>query len=137
VITAIRADRQLRHQLFDSFLEGFGLIHNRLRRVMASEQITHIACEGLEVDPDLMTVVELVDEPKDRPGTVAKELRRGYTWQGRILRFAEVQAVRAGPKALAEFAGAETRKSEEPPLGADDQAETTDGPAVLAEGPTP
>ena len=28
------------------------------------------------------------------PGTVAKELRRGYTWRGRVIRFAEVQAVR-------------------------------------------
>ena len=41
-----------------------------------------------------MTVIEVVDEPRDRPGTVVKELRRGYTWRGRVIRFAEVQAVR-------------------------------------------
>ena len=31
--------------------------------------------------------------------TVVKELRRGYTWQGRVLRYAEVQAARSGPTA--------------------------------------
>ena len=63
---------------------------------MASEQVAHLACEGKPVDPELMTVIEVVDEPRERPGTVAKELRRGYTWRGRVIRFAEVQAVR-GP----------------------------------------
>ncbi len=33
-------------------------------------------------------------------GTVLKELRRGYTWRGRLIRFAEVQAIRGamGPE---------------------------------------
>jgi molecular chaperone GrpE len=94
VIAEVQSDGHAREQLFDSFIEGYGLISNRLRRVLASEQIAHIPCEGKPVDPELMTVIEVVDEPRDRPGTVVKELRRGYTWRGRLIRCAEVQAVR-------------------------------------------
>src|SRR5271157_6019798 len=63
-----------------SLLEGFDLIQNRVRKVLQSEAIEPIACMGRPVDPDLMTVIE--------------ELRRGYTWRGRVLRLAEVRAVR-------------------------------------------
>jgi molecular chaperone GrpE len=94
VIDTVRRDGLTRLELFDSFLEGYGLIQKRLRRALLSEQIIHIPCEGNPVDPELMTVIEVVDEPRDQPGTVARELRRGYTWRGRVIRFAEVQAVR-------------------------------------------
>jgi molecular chaperone GrpE len=98
VMETVRRDGQTRQELFDSFLEGYGLIQKRLRRALASEQVTHIPCEGKPVDPELMTVIEVIDEPRDQPGTVAKELRRGYTWRGRVIRFAEVQAVRGAWK---------------------------------------
>ncbi len=73
-------------------LEGYGLIHSRLARVMAAEQIERIPCEGHPVDPERMIVLEVVDDPDRPPGTVLKELRSGYTWKGRLLRYAEVQA---------------------------------------------
>jgi len=84
-----------RDDLFDSLLEGYGLIQKRLRRVMTAEQIERIACEGAPVNLDLMNVIDVVDDPRYRPGTVVKELRRGYTWKGRLIRYAEVQAVRS------------------------------------------
>jgi molecular chaperone GrpE len=96
VIEVVQRDAASRHALFDAFSEGFGLIRKRLRRVMAAEQLVHIPCEGRTVDPELMTVLEVVDTAADPPGTVTKELRRGYTWRGRLLRYAEVQAVRSG-----------------------------------------
>jgi molecular chaperone GrpE len=101
VLAIVNRDGIGRHELFESFLEGYGLIQKRLRRAMASEQLVHIDCEGKPVNPELMTVIEVVDEPRDRPGTVAKELRRGYTWKGRLIRFAEVQAVRGAWKSPA------------------------------------
>ena len=93
-IAAIRQDARTRHELFDSFLEGYRLIQKRLRRTLAFEQIVHIPCEGNPVDPAVMTVIEVVDGPRSAAGTVLKELRRGYTWRGRLIRFAEVQAIR-------------------------------------------
>ena len=62
---------------------------------MAAEQVERIPCEGRPVDPERMTVLEVVDDAGPLPGSVVKELRRGYTWRGRVVRYAEVQAVRA------------------------------------------
>jgi len=98
VIEIVRLDGLIRHELFDSFLEGYGLIRKRLGRVLAAQEISHIDCEGKPVDPDLMTVIEVVDEPHDHPGIVVKELLRGYTWRGHVIRYAEVQAVRGAWK---------------------------------------
>lgn len=80
---------------FDALLEGYGLVQNRLRRAMASEKIERIVCLGNAVDPERMTVLEVIDDPTQPPGTVVKEIRQGYTWRGRVIRYAEVLATRA------------------------------------------
>jgi molecular chaperone GrpE len=87
--------------LLDAMLEGYGLIQSRLRRAMDAEQIRRVESRGRLVDPERMTVVEVVDAPGVPPGHVVDELRRGYTWRGRVLRFAEVRASRLPPTALA------------------------------------
>jgi molecular chaperone GrpE len=113
VIETVRLAGLARHDLFDSFLEGYSLIQKRLGRVLAAERVEHIPCEGKPVDPELMTVIEVVDEPGDRPGTVVKELRRGYTWRGRLIRCAEVQAVPGAWKRTAAPQDGGAAKSEE------------------------
>lgn len=112
VIETLRRESQTREETFSVFLEGYGLIQKRLRRAMASEQVVHIACEGKPVDPELMTVLELVEEPGKKPGTVARELRRGYMWRGRVIRFAEVQAVRGAYATAVDTEGAAACESE-------------------------
>jgi len=77
-----------------ALVEGFDLIQNRVRRLLQSEAIEPIACLGRPVDPERMIVVDITESPDRPPGTVIEELRRGYTWRGRILRLAEVRAVR-------------------------------------------
>jgi molecular chaperone GrpE len=81
------------HTIFDALLEGYGLIENRLRRAMQQDMIVRIPCLGEPADPNRMTVVEIVSDPTRRPGTVVEEVRPGYCWNGRVLRFAEVKAV--------------------------------------------
>jgi molecular chaperone GrpE len=92
VKNVVQGDAWLRRDLLEALLEGYGLIQARLARVMASEQIERIPCEGRPVDPERMTVIDVVDDPDRPPGTVVKELRSGYTWRARLLRYAEVQA---------------------------------------------
>ena len=79
--------------IFDSLLEGYDLIATRLRRTMEQQSIVRIPCLGEEADPERMTVVEVVADPTRRPGTVVEEIRPGYCFKGRVLRFAEVKAV--------------------------------------------
>ncbi len=89
-----RETRGMNQDWLQSLLEGFELIHNRVRRVLKSEAIEPIACLGLPVDPERMIVIETTDSTDSPPQTVVDELRRGYTWRGRVLRLAEVRAVR-------------------------------------------
>jgi molecular chaperone GrpE len=112
VLDVVREAGRARRDLFESLLEGYGLIQNRLSRVLKSERIERIPGEGHPVDPERMVVIEVVDDPRRPPGTVVKELRRGYTWKGRLLRYAEVSAASAArgappaPVDDAEFASA-------------------------------
>jgi molecular chaperone GrpE len=132
VLDVVREAGQVRRDFFDSLLEGYGLIQNRLRRVMKSEQIEPIACEGRPVDPQRMTVIEVVEDTHQPPGTVVKELRRGYTWRGRLLRYAEVQAAstagtRAGTPGEAPTWGREDDDNSEDDRRIDADSDADDG----------
>lgn len=88
-------EAEARPGLFDALLEGYDLTRARLRRALESGQVRRIECNGLPVDPERMTVVEAVDAPGMEPGRVVDEVRRGYIWRGRVLRYAEVRAARS------------------------------------------
>ncbi|MEX0819369.1 MAG: nucleotide exchange factor GrpE [Pirellulaceae bacterium] len=75
-------------------MEGYQLIRARLRRVMLEQEVARIDCVGETVDPARMTVVELVDDPQAEQGVVLEEVRPGYTYRGKVIRFAEVRAAR-------------------------------------------
>ena len=91
----VERSRSFHLALFDTLIEGYDLIQARLKRALAAEQIRRIEARGRKVDPERMTVVEVVEAPGQAAGTVLDEIRKGYTWRGRVLRFAEVRAVRA------------------------------------------
>jgi molecular chaperone GrpE len=95
-VRAIAASQgaEKRQPLFDALLEGYDLIRSRLRRALDSADIKRIECVGRPVDPDRMTVLEVVEDPVRSPGEVVEEVRSGYTWGERVLRYAEVRAAR-------------------------------------------
>lgn len=82
-----------RPQLLAAMIEGFRLVQQRSARLLAAEDIVRIATLGEPVDPDTMVVLETIDAP-EYAGMVVEEVRRGYTWNGRLLRCAEVRAGR-------------------------------------------
>ena len=84
--------RQERESLLGALLEGYKLMQNRLSRAMNAVHICRIETVGQPVDPDRMVVVDVVDSPGTPPGAVVDELRRGYVWNDRVLRCAEVRA---------------------------------------------
>lgn len=75
--------------------DGLKLVALRLQRLLEQQGVARIACVGRRVDPTRMNVVEILDDPSLDGETVVEELRPGYTWRDRMLRFAEVRAVRA------------------------------------------
>ena len=74
-------------------MDGQGLVQQRLRRSMAAVGLVRIRAVGRLVDPDQMVVIEVV-AAEGTPGQVTDEVRPGYTWQGQVLRPAEVRAIR-------------------------------------------
>jgi molecular chaperone GrpE len=94
---AAKHGRKERETLFAALLEGYGLIQGRLTRALAADHVQRIATLGKPVDPERMIVVEVVEAPEKAPGTVVEEVRRGYTWNDRVLRCAEVRASREHP----------------------------------------
>lgn len=80
-------------EIFDSLVEGYDLLLGRLGRAMKKAELYRIECVGKPADPNLVTVVEVVDDPMRPPGLVVEEVRPGYYWKGKLLRFAEVRAV--------------------------------------------
>ena len=86
--------RESQAEIFAALLEGYGLIQARLRKALEAGQVSRIDCVGQPVDPSRMTVIEAIDSVDQPPGYVVNEVRRGYTWRGRVLRYAEVRAAR-------------------------------------------
>ncbi len=88
-----RAQQDARMKIVESLLDGYTLVRRRLQRSMAKKRLCRIDSLGMPVDPNAMTVVEVVDvadAPGHAPGTVIEEVRPGYRWNGRVVRFAEV-----------------------------------------------
>jgi molecular chaperone GrpE (heat shock protein) len=79
--------------IFDALLEGYDLILARLQRTMDEHGLLRMECVGHQVDPQRMTVVETVIDLGRPPGCVVEEIRTGYYWNSRLLRYAEVKVV--------------------------------------------
>jgi len=88
-----RQAAEVHRGIFESLVEGYGLIQSRLKRVMDKEGLYRVDCVGQPVDPNSMTVVEVVEDPGRPPGLVIEEVRPGYYWKAKVFRFAEVRAI--------------------------------------------
>jgi hypothetical protein len=89
----LAAGRQVR-QLLDSVIAGYIMGLQRIDRALTQHDLEVIDCVGEPFDPESMEVVEVVLEP-GRSGTeVLEEVRRGYLWEGRLFRHAQVRVAR-------------------------------------------
>ena len=66
----------------------------RLEQILGAQQVVALAALGQPLDPHAMRAAEL-DQRRDLAnGIVTEELRKGYLWQGELLRVAEVKVNR-------------------------------------------
>jgi molecular chaperone GrpE (heat shock protein) len=78
----------------DVHLEGYRLICSRMERELSQHKIQRIKCLGEVFDPARMNVVGLANSARLPPRTVVEEVRPGYLWRSKVVRFAEVRVVR-------------------------------------------
>lgn len=89
------AARQTADEEIGRLREGYELMLQRLQRDMMQQGVQRVETVGRRVDPQLMTVVELVEDAQAEPETVVEELRPGYLYGDKVIRFAEVKATAA------------------------------------------
>jgi len=81
-------------QLVDAVLTGYRMSLQRLERALQQHGLEAIACLGERFDPERMEVIEAVADSAHPAGEVIQEVRRGYLWNGRLFRYAQVRVAR-------------------------------------------
>jgi molecular chaperone GrpE len=80
-----------------ALITGYGMSVERLERTFAKHGLEPIATVGELFDPERMEALEPVTNSGRPNGEVVDEIRRGYLWNGRVLRFALVRVARDAP----------------------------------------
>jgi len=95
-------DRALEHvdRSPDPVVEGLRAIHKRLADALKAQGITPIESVGRQFDPMLHEAVGAIEADASEsgvalePGAVTDETRRGYRWDGEVLRPARVHVAK-------------------------------------------
>jgi molecular chaperone GrpE len=78
----------------NSALTGLRMSERRVERLMLEAGLEPVEAVGKQFDPETMEAVEAIPGGEYPPGTVVDELRRGYLWNGRVFRFAQVRVAK-------------------------------------------
>jgi molecular chaperone GrpE len=73
---------------------GYAMTLQRVERAMTQHDLEPIPAVGQPFDPELMEVLEVVLDSGLPSGEVVEEVRRGYLWQGRVFRYAQVRVAK-------------------------------------------
>jgi molecular chaperone GrpE len=74
--------------------DGYAMSLRRVERLLPSWEVEPVRCTDGVFDPELMEVVEVVGDTGRPPGTVVEEVRPGYRWRGKLVRYAQVKVAR-------------------------------------------
>lgn len=89
-----QAHAQTTATVLGALAEGYFLGSLRIQRIMQEGKITRIETVGRPFDPNLMNAIELADAGDVPAGQVTGEIRPGYLWHDKVVRFAEVRVAR-------------------------------------------
>jgi molecular chaperone GrpE len=77
-----------------AIIEGFKAIRRKTAGILEAEGVRPFESKGEAFDPELHEAVASVEASEHLPGTIVDEFRRGYRWDGEVLRHAEVRVAR-------------------------------------------
>lgn len=89
-------ERALEHveKASDPVAEGLRMIHQRFNSLLQANGVTSFNSKGRPFDPTMHEAFSVVETDQDESGTVYEEVRRGYLWNGELLRPTRVIVVR-------------------------------------------
>lgn len=105
--------RRRERDLLQAVAQGQDISLRRLDQLLNAQQVVALAAEGKPLDPHTMRAAELDQRTDLANGIVTEELRRGYLWQGELLRLAEVKVNRR-PEPAAKPPPPEPERNEPP-----------------------
>jgi molecular chaperone GrpE len=79
----------------DSVITGYTMSLQRLERALQQHGLEAIPSAGRPFDPERMEVLEAVADSGRPAGEVVDEVRRGYLWNGRVFRYAQVRVAKS------------------------------------------
>jgi len=82
-------------QMLASLVTGYTMSLQRVERALRQHGLDAIPTTGERFDPERMEVVEAVIESGRPSGEVIAEVRRGYLWNGRVFRYAQVRVAKS------------------------------------------
>lgn len=91
VKSLFKKTRQKDIHFIEQIKQGQLMTIRRFEQLLQCYQVQAIDCIGKLLDPNLMNAVETDHDPKFKSGTVLEELRKGFVFQGNVLRLAEVK----------------------------------------------
>jgi molecular chaperone GrpE len=81
-------------QSLAALVTGYTMGRQRVERALAQQGLEVIPAVGQAFDPERMEVVDVVAGSGRPSGEVLEEVRRGYLWNGRVFRYAQVRVAR-------------------------------------------
>jgi molecular chaperone GrpE len=94
--SAVEGVEKLR-QTLAATAAGYAMTLQRVERSMAQHGLDAIPAVGQAFDPELMEALEVVFDSGAPSGEVVQEVRRGYLWNGRVFRYAQVRVAKNSP----------------------------------------
>jgi molecular chaperone GrpE len=79
----------------DSVVTGYTMSLQRVERALQQHGLEPIPCVGRPFDPERMEVLEVVTGTGQPANEVLDEVRRGYLWNGRVFRYAQVRVAKS------------------------------------------
>ncbi|MBT3812309.1 MAG: nucleotide exchange factor GrpE [Gammaproteobacteria bacterium] len=83
--------RQKDVRFIERFRQGQEMTTRRFEQLLQRYQVSTVDCIDQLLDPETMTAVATGEDPKLVNGMVLEELRKGFLYQGQVLRLAEVK----------------------------------------------
>lgn len=80
--------------LVESAAAGLAMGLQRIERTMRQHGLEPIPALGHDFDPESMEALEAAAGSGRPPGEVVEEIRRGYRWNGKIFRYAQVKVAK-------------------------------------------
>jgi molecular chaperone GrpE len=74
------------HESSDAVVEVLRMSHKRLVGLLEANGVVSFISEGERFDPERHDAFDVIRDTENLPGTVHNELRRGYFWNGKLLR---------------------------------------------------